>query len=63
MTGFCTTLKMNGVKVNPPYELVCLSVNPRLDELNLGAPAVRAVGRVDVVVDPTVLGEGLRLEQ
>jgi len=38
-------------------------VEPSLDELDRGQPAMRAVGSVHVVVDPPVLDEDLCLEQ
>jgi hypothetical protein len=40
-----------------------LSVEPGLDELDRGEPAVRAVRPVDVVVDPPVLEDHLGFEQ
>ena len=49
--------------IHPLCECELLSVKPGLDELDRGEPAVRAVGPVDVVVDPPVLEEDLGLEQ
>ncbi len=49
--------------VHPLCECELLSVEPGLDELDWGEPAVRAVRPVDVVVDPPVLEENLGLEQ
>ena len=40
-----------------------MSVEPGLDELDRGEPAVRAVWPVDVVVDAPVLEEDLSFEQ
>ena len=48
---------------HPLCELKLLFVEPGLDELDRGEPAVRAVRPVQVVVDPPVLGENLGLEQ
>ena len=44
-------------------ECELLSVEPGLDELDRGKPAVRAVGPVHVVVDAPVLKEDLGFEQ
>ena len=44
-------------------ECELLAVEPGLDELDRGEPAVRAVRPVDVVVDAPVLEKYLGLEQ
>jgi len=57
------TVRGTRLLVHPLCECELLSVEPGLDELDWGEPAVRAVRPVDVVVDPPVLEENLGLEQ
>ena len=49
--------------IHPLCECELLFVQPGLDELDWGEPAMCAVGPVHVVVDPPVLEEDLGLEQ
>src|ERR1017187_149167 len=60
-----TLVRLRGSRllIHPLCECELLFVQPGLDELDWGEPAMCAVGPVHVVVDPPVLEEDLGLEQ